>query len=792
MCNRLTSWFPVILATCLPIGSLASAEVIEKGEEDVAYQITIPDRVVIDEDGVATLETRPAWSTGLSQMIPAFIPVVDAQQRPVPAVQSKPLPTSVKVFTVTLSKDREFVLQTVPTSMPGSADTHARDQLLSRARAAHIDVRALQRAYPHFTDELEQIVHPIEPDLLPIYEHPDGGLAIEIPVRITVSPDGSYETHTTTIRAQSKDALLAKLPRFAEVYEKSEDGSLSPGVRGRNNTNKPTIKLSASCPMMVHLDSQGRFEIISGSRSEVLFNDQIRPDGEQDRTIRQIPPGYEQMVKGTHLIYIQYAAPFYRQRNARGGAFIVNLSLQLGPPQGTDPNDVNLVLGRVKNRYEDLFGGTPTIATIGVYFSQFPGEERGLTIHNQGQETDASYTNVRVMLQTLSSFEDSFEQLVVNNLPSGSTISVLRDNVSHNADTVILQDPLSGIILGVLLGGEDASIFINNSLDWDYNAEDGIQGNAFNFEGTLTHEVGHALGFNSVIGSKNDPPSKLELWDLFRIDASLVPGQSASPTTAVTTAPRMLTQDVECKAIVRYFDSQGAVRTSTGSAGDGRGAPHWKDNVLLNPSDPDSAWLGLMDPTSSASEGPKAPLYLARRDLLAFDVMGYVIDVSFLADPAPPDLQAPADGENGINLEPTLQWSDPPQSLAFVAYVYEGTAIGSSGTAVYESPLTTNTSVTVPPETLQDSTVYTWLVRANYSGGFLLSDPSSFITQLSDCAADVNASGAVEVNDISYVLFRLGNSGAPGTVDGDANLDGVVDVNDINYVLFRLGTNCSP
>ena len=59
------------------------------------------------------------------------------------------------------------------------------------------------------------------------------------------------------------------------------------------------------------------------------------------------------------------------------------------------------------------------------------------------------------------------------------------------------------------------------------------------------------------------------------------------------------------------------------------------------------------------------------------------------------------------------------------------------------------------------------------------------------CDGDVNADNVVDVNDLSYVLFRLGNSGAPGTVDGDANDDGVVDVNDISYVLFRLGT-CAP
>lgn len=55
-----------------------------------------------------------------------------------------------------------------------------------------------------------------------------------------------------------------------------------------------------------------------------------------------------------------------------------------------------------------------------------------------------------------------------------------------------------------------------------------------------------------------------------------------------------------------------------------------------------------------------------------------------------------------------------------------------------------------------------------------------------ECEGDVNGDGAVDVNDISYVLLRLEDSGG----NSDANGDGAVDVNDISYVLFRLGDPC--
>ncbi len=58
------------------------------------------------------------------------------------------------------------------------------------------------------------------------------------------------------------------------------------------------------------------------------------------------------------------------------------------------------------------------------------------------------------------------------------------------------------------------------------------------------------------------------------------------------------------------------------------------------------------------------------------------------------------------------------------------------------------------------------------------------------CDGDANGDLVVDVNDISFVLFRLGQNNGP-CGDGDANGDGVNDVNDISYVLFRLGT-CNP
>lgn len=64
-------------------------------------------------------------------------------------------------------------------------------------------------------------------------------------------------------------------------------------------------------------------------------------------------------------------------------------------------------------------------------------------------------------------------------------------------------------------------------------------------------------------------------------------------------------------------------------------------------------------------------------------------------------------------------------------------------------------------------------------------------TVLHTCDGDNNFDGAVDVNDISMVLFRLGNAGPEGgQLQGDSNGNGIVDVNDISYILWRMGDPC--
>lgn len=70
-------------------------------------------------------------------------------------------------------------------------------------------------------------------------------------------------------------------------------------------------------------------------------------------------------------------------------------------------------------------------------------------------------------------------------------------------------------------------------------------------------------------------------------------------------------------------------------------------------------------------------------------------------------------------------------------------------------------------------------------GWINLDDSTHFVATL--CDGDADGSGGVDVNDISFVIFRLGNSGG-SCIDGDVDGNGSVNANDISYVIFRLGT----
>lgn len=171
--------------------------------------------------------------------------------------------------------------------------------------------------------------------------------------------------------------------------------------------------------------------------------------------------------------------------------------------------------------------------------------------------------------------------------------------------------------LDVTFGVTDATITFSNSFAFDFDNSDGVVG--IDFETVAAHELGHALGFFSIVDSVNAgqnpiPPVTL---DLFRF----ADGTAEDPTTIpeFTTFPRNLVPGVT--AITDEINGSPERQMSTGLTNpsfpgtDGRQASHWKDDDLSG------FFIGLMDPTLASGQfyGPQDS------DFRALDLIGYEI-----------------------------------------------------------------------------------------------------------------------------------------------------------------------
>jgi len=81
----------------------------------------------------------------------------------------------------------------------------------------------------------------------------------------------------------------------------------------------------------------------------------------------------------------------------------------------------------------------------------------------------------------------------------GSSTPYLDANNSLNNQTVALTQA-NARALGLYSaqgGGSDASISISSGYNWDFDPSDGISAGTADFVGAATHEIGHALGFDS-------------------------------------------------------------------------------------------------------------------------------------------------------------------------------------------------------------------------------------------------------------------------------------------------------
>jgi uncharacterized protein (TIGR03437 family) len=157
--------------------------------------------------------------------------------------------------------------------------------------------------------------------------------------------------------------------------------------------------------------------------------------------------------------------------------------------------------------------------------------------------------------------------------------------------------------------GGPPRIGFNSAVPFDFDPNDGVSSNRIDFDGTATHEIGHALGFSSAVGDKELNPSAMlraSPLDFFRFR----PGVNLD---AFPSAQRILASG----GAQIFFGGGPELGLSTGrpdgTGGDGNQASHWKADEQTG------VYLGVMDPT--ASRGQREPI--TQNDLAAFDTLGY-------------------------------------------------------------------------------------------------------------------------------------------------------------------------
>jgi hypothetical protein len=155
---------------------------------------------------------------------------------------------------------------------------------------------------------------------------------------------------------------------------------------------------------------------------------------------------------------------------------------------------------------------------------------------------------------------------------------------------------------------DEGSITFSSNFAWDFDPSNGIDAGKYDFVGAATHELGHILGFMSVvdtvdelqhIGMTTDQIGPFPL-DFYRFDPATV-----GPGFNFTTAQRDLTPGGSSS----FYTPDGLTPMSTGYYASGAQASHWMD------------WMGLgiMDPTAAPGE----TLHLSANDLEAMDLIGW-------------------------------------------------------------------------------------------------------------------------------------------------------------------------
>lgn len=196
----------------------------------------------------------------------------------------------------------------------------------------------------------------------------------------------------------------------------------------------------------------------------------------------------------------------------------------------------------------------------------------------------------------------------------GATPYVDDDGGANNSNVLLTTANSKALGLRAAHSGvTDATIVFNSSYAWDFDPTDGIDSGTLDFIGIATHEIGHALGFESGIDELDANGLGFHSDDEFdfvsSIDFLRFSSESESAGADI---------DWTADARAKYFSIDGGLTVELG------GSDHWSTGVVYGDGQQNSHWkegqgIGVMDPTV----GFGAANSISGIDLQVFDVIGY-------------------------------------------------------------------------------------------------------------------------------------------------------------------------
>ncbi len=294
--------------------------------------------------------------------------------------------------------------------------------------------------------------------------------------------------------------------------------------------------------------------------------------------------------------------------NSTGNAFAdrgLELATQMWAAEFRDDISINLHIS-----FDNLGAGglsaTSSANQVNTY-SQFwnaIGNDVTSTDDSTMLNTLPTGTTFSVYINRTREAEGQFNQVPYVDNNGGQNNSNVRLTTA-NAKALGLRDAHDSLT--------DAAIVFNSSYAWDFDPSDGISGGALDFVGIATHEIGHAMGFDSGIDVLDGSIGGMHSDDSYVYVSSLDFLRFSDDSESAGA-------DIDWTADERpkYFSIDGGLTKSAG------GDSHWSTGLVYGDGEQASHWLddrnlGIMDPTTTAG----ALNLISAVDIQAFDVIGY-------------------------------------------------------------------------------------------------------------------------------------------------------------------------